>query len=113
GWATAQSELRYVGWMKDPQPWGILEAQLRARPDKVDATMESLLQGGLAVMGMVLRAIGVGASYGLAQWGDPKAYPLLVKYIEDKQNNEQSRLDACFSLSWVATDEQMAEVAKK
>lgn len=113
GWATAQSALRYVGWMKDPQSWSILEQQLRARPEKVDATMESLLQGGLAVMGMVLRAIGVGASYGLAQWGDPKAYPVLVKYIEDKQNNEQSRLDACFSLSWVATDDQMNEVVKK
>lgn len=113
GWATAQSALRYVGWMKDPQSWPILEQQLRARPEKVDATMESLLQGGLAVMGMVLRAIGVGASYGMAQWGDPKGYPILTKYIEDKQNNEQSRLDACFSLSFVATDDQMAEVAKK
>lgn len=112
-WATAQSALRYVGWMKDPQSWGTLEAQLRRRPEKVDATMEALLQGGLAVMGMTLRAIGVGASYGFAQWGDPKAYPALVKYIEDKQNNEQSRLDACFSLGWVATDEQMKEVAKK
>jgi hypothetical protein len=36
-----------------------------------------------------------------------------VKYIEEKLNNEQSRLDACFSLAWVATDEQMSEVAKK
>ncbi len=112
-WATAQSALRYVGWMQDPQSWPILEQQLRRRPEKVDATMEALLQGGMAVMGMTLRAVGVGASYGFAQWGDPKAYPILVKYIEDKQNNEQSRLDACFSLAWVATDEQMKEVAKK
>ncbi|MDF2694536.1 MAG: hypothetical protein K0S65_2919, partial [Labilithrix sp.] len=112
-WATAQSALRYIGWMQDPQSWGTLEAQLRRRPEKVDATMEALLQGGMAVMGMTLRAVGVGASYGFAQWGDPKAYPILVKYIEDKQNNEQSRLDACFSLGWVATDEQMKEVAKK
>lgn len=112
-WATAQSALRYLGWMQDPQGWGILDSALRKRPEKVDATMESLLQGGMAVMGMTLRAIGVGASYGFAQWGDPKAYPLLVKYIEDKQNNEQSRLDACFSLGWVATDEQMKEVARK
>jgi HEAT repeat protein len=112
-WATSQSALRYLGWMKDPQGWAILDNQLRRRPEKVDATMESLLQGGRAVMGMTLRAIGVGASYGFAQWGDPKAYPILVKYIEEKLNNEQSRLDACFSLAWVATDEQMSEVAKK
>jgi HEAT repeat protein len=112
-WATAQSALRYLGWMQDPQSWNILESQLRRRPEKVDATMDALRQGGMAVLGMTLRAIGVGASHGFAQWGDPKAYPILVKYIEDKQNNEQSRLDACFSLAWVATDEQMKEVARK
>lgn len=112
-WGTAQSALRYIGWMKDQQSWGMLEAQLRRRPEKVDATMESLLQGGLAVLGMTLRAIGVGASQGFAQWGDPKAYAPFVKYIEDKENNEQSRIEACFSLGWVATDEQMVEVAKK
>lgn len=112
-WVTAQSALRYLGWMQDQQSWPLLEDQLRRRPDKVDATMESLLQGGLGVLGMVLRAIGVGASQGFAQWGDSKAYPPLVKYIEDKLNNEQSRQDACFSLSWVATDENMIEVAKK
>ena len=112
-WATAQSALRYVGWMQDPQSWNVLEAQLRRKPEKVDATMEALLQGGMAVMGMSLRAIGVGASHGFAQWGDPKAFPILVKYIEDKQNNEQSRIEACFSLGWVATDDQMKDVVKK
>jgi HEAT repeat protein len=112
-WGTAQSALRYVGWMQDAQSWNMLEAQLRRRPEKVDATMEALLQGGMAVMGMSLRGIGVGASHGLAQWGDSKAYPALVKYIEDKQNNEGSRIEACFSLGWVATDDQMKEVAKK
>lgn len=112
-WATSQSALRYVGWMQDPQSWNVLEAQLRRKPEKVDATMEALLQGGMAVMGMSLRAIGVGASHGFAQWGDPKAFPVLVKYIEDKQNNEQSRIEACFSLGWVATDDQMKDVVKK
>lgn len=112
-WATAQSALRYIGWMKDPQSWNTLETQLRRRPADVDATMEALLQGGLAVMGMTLRAIGVGAAHGFAQWGDPKAFPLLVKYIEDRQNNEQSRIEACFSLAWVATDEQMKQVVAK
>ena len=112
-WATAQSALRYIGWMQDQASWPVLEQDLRRRPEKVDATMESLQQGGLAVVGMTLRAIGVGAAYGFAQWGDSKAYPLLVRYIEDKQNNEQSRLDACFSLGWVATPDQMREVAEK
>ncbi len=112
-WGTAQSALRYLGWMQDAPSWGMLESQLRRRPEKVDATMASLLQGGLTTLGLTLRAIGVGAAHGFAQWGDPKAYPVLVKYIEDRQNNEDARIDACFSLAWVATDENMKEVAKK
>ena len=112
-WGTSQSALRYLGWMKDQQSWSVLEAQFKRKPEKIDATMESLLQGGLAVMGMSLRAVGVGASDGFAQWGDPKAYAPLVKYIEDKQNNEQSRIEACFAVGWVATDDQMKEIVKK
>jgi len=112
-WATAQSALRYLGWLHEPSSWGLLERQLNRRPPNVDATMDSLMQGGLAVLGMTLRALGFGAADGFAQWGDPKAYPLLTKYIEDPQGNDQSRLEACFALSWVATDEEMKEVAKK
>ncbi len=112
-WATAQSALRYLGWMKDAGSWGLLERQLSRRPNKVDATMDSLMQGGLAVLGMTLRALGVGASHGFAQWGDPRAYSDLVKYIEEPMNNEQARIEACFSLSWVATDDEMKEVVRK
>ena len=112
-WATSQSALRYIGWSQDKQSWDLLDRQLHRRPPKVDATMDSLYQGGLAVLGMTLRALGVGASMGFAQWGDPKAYDTLVKYIEDPMENEQSRMEACFSLSWVATDEKLKEIAKK
>jgi HEAT repeat protein len=112
-WATAQSALRYLGWMKDQQSWGTLLKQLNRRPRAVDATMESLMQGGLAVLGMTLRAIGVGAAHGFAQWGDPRAYGDLTRYVEEPNNNEQSRLEACFSLSWVATDDEMKEIVKK
>lgn len=110
-WATAQSALRYSGWMK--ADWGLLEKQFTRRPNNTDVTMEGLQQGGLAVLGMTLRALGVGASHGMAHWGDPKAYPILVKYIEDKQNNEQARIEACFSLGWTSTDEQMKEIVGK
>lgn len=112
-WATAQSALRYLGWAKDPAGWGILEKQLMRKPAKLEITMESMMQGGIAMLGMALRALGVGASNGFAQWGDPKAYPLMVKFIEDAGNNEQARMEACFSLSWVASDDQMKEVAGK
>jgi HEAT repeat protein len=112
-WATAQSALRYLGWMRDQPSWGLLDKQLNRRPPKVDATMESLMQGGLAVLGMTLRALGVGAAHGFAQWGDSKAFSDLTRYVEEQNNNEQSRIEACFSLSWVATDEQMKDVVKK
>ncbi len=112
-WATSQSALRYLGWSKDPEGWAILEKQLMRKPAKLEITMESMMQGGLAMLGMALRAIGVGASHGFAQWGDSKAYPMMIKFIEDAGNNEQARMEACFSLSWVATDEQMKEVVAK
>jgi HEAT repeat protein len=112
-WATAQSALRYLGWTKDAESWSGLERQLTRRPDKTDVTMEAMLQGGVSMLGMTLRALGVGAAHGFAQWGDPKITPQLIKYIEDKENNEQSRLEACFALGWVATDDQMKDVVGK
>lgn len=113
-WETAQSALRYLGWTKDARGWSVLEKQLtRQGKKKYDVTMEGLNGGGLAVLGMTLRALGYGAADGFAQWGDSKIYPTLIKYIDDKENNEQSRFEACFALSWVATDEQMKEVVKK
>lgn len=112
-WATAESALRYLGWMRDPSSWALLEHQLNRRPANIDATMDSLMQGGLAVLGMTLRAVGVGAADGFAQWGDPKAFPIMTKYIEDPLGNDQSRAEACFALSWVANDQQMTDVVKK
>jgi len=111
--ATAQSGLRYLGWEQDPAGWDVLGKQMNRRPPKVDATMESLQQGGLAILGMTIRALGVGAADGYAQWGDSKAYPIMTKFIEEPMNNEQARYEACFALSWVATDDQMKEIVKK
>mgnify|MGYP003349403407 CR=1 FL=1 len=48
-----------------------------------------------------------------SQCQHPKAYPILTKYIEDEKENEQAREEACGALPWVATDENMSEVAKK
>ena len=113
-WATAQSALRYLGWTKDPgRGWQILEKQLHRRNKKLDVSWDSLMQGGLTILGMTLRALGVGASDGFAQWGDPRAYDDLVKYAEDPMENEQARMEACFAISWVASDAQMHDVVKK
>ncbi len=112
-WATAQSALRYLGWTKEPRAWGILEKQLHRRMKKLDVSWDSLMQGGLTILGMTLRALGVGAADGFAQWGDPKGYDDLVKYAEDPMENEQARMEACFALSWLANDDHMKEVVKK
>jgi HEAT repeat protein len=112
-WATAQSALRYLGWTKEPRAWAILEKQLHRRLKKLDVSWESLNQGGLTILGMTLRALGVGASDGFAQWGDPRAYDELARYIEDPMEQEQARSEACFALSWVATDDEMRDVVKK
>jgi hypothetical protein len=112
-WATAQSALRYLGWTKEPRAWAILEKQLHRRLKKLDVSWESLNQGGLTILGMTLRALGVGASDGFAQWGDPRAYDDLARYIEDPMEQEQARSEACFALSWVATDDEMRDVVKK
>lgn len=110
-WATAQSALRYLGASRDG--WTILETQLQRRPATLDATMDGLLGGGNAVLGMTVRALGTGASQGFAEWGDPRAFPLLVKFIEDPLDNEQARMEAAFALAVTATDAQMEEIAQK
>jgi len=112
-WVVAQSALRYAGLMKDEPTWPVLINSLTRRPEKADATMESLMSGGMAILGMSLRAIGWGAADGFSEWGDHRAFQPLVKYIEDPKENEQSRLEACAALAWVAKDEDFVTVAEK
>jgi hypothetical protein len=112
-WVIAQSAMRYVGWLKDQQSWNVLSKALTARPKELDVTMDGLMDGGVAILGMALRAIGVGAADGFAQWRDPKAFKPLLEYVLEPKNNEQSRASACAALAWVATDEDMVEVAKE
>ena len=112
-WVVAQSALRYAGMIKDAPTWPVLVAALKKRPEKVDATMDSLLSGGMALLGMSLRAIGVGASHGFAEWGDHRAFKPLMDYIENPKENEQSRMEACAALAWVAEDDDFVTIAEK
>jgi len=112
-WVVAQSALRYVGWLKDQPSWDVLIKSLTRRPKDQDVTMDGLNQGGVAILGMSLRAIGVGAAQGLSEWRDRKAFKPLLDYIEEPKNNEQSRFDACAALAWVAEKEDFLEIAKK
>jgi hypothetical protein len=109
-WEIAQAHaLRRLA--QDPPMW--FRQGLARRNHKVDVTMDSMMGGGLALLGMTLRALNVGAADGFAQWGDPKAYPKLTKFIEDPMENEQGRIEACFALSWVATDENLLDIVKR
>jgi HEAT repeat protein len=111
---TAQSALRYIGWMKDEDSYPKLLAQLKRKTDKkMDITQEGLQGAGLAMLGMALRAVAYGSAQGLAQWGDPQAVKPLMELIEDETWHEEARAEACASLAWCADDKTMIEVAKK
>ena len=112
-WVIAQSALRYVGMMKDEPSRSTLDKQLGRRPGDIDATMDSLMGGGLAIIGMTLRALGKGACEGMAEWRDEKAFDKMIEYIEQDKENEQARMACCQSLAWVATDENMKTVVEK
>jgi HEAT repeat protein len=112
-WVVAQSALRYVGLIKDEPSWPVLMNALHRRADKIDATMDSLMGGGMAILGMSLRALGVGAANGFAEWGDHRAFEPLLAYIEEPKENEQSRMEACAALAWVAKDEDFVTIAEK
>lgn len=111
---TAQSALRYLGWMKDEPSFTKITDQFKRKKDKkLVITQEGLEGAGIAMLGMALRAVGYGAAQGLAQWGDARAVKPLMEFIEDETWHEEARLAACESLAWCADDKTMLEVAKK
>jgi HEAT repeat protein len=111
---TAQSALRYLGWMKDEPNFTKLTDQFKRKKDKkMVITQEGLEGAGLAMLGMALRAVAYGAAQGLAQWGDPRAVKPLMELIEDETWHEEARQAACEALAWCADDKTMADVAKK
>ena len=111
---TAQSALRYLGWMKDEQSFPKMVEQFKRKKDKkMDITQEGLMGAGLAMMGMALRAVAYGSAQGLAQWGDERAVKPLIELIEDENWHEEARQAACEALAWCADDKTMLEVAKK
>ncbi len=109
----AQSALRYVGVLQDKPSWKVLESALSAKPEKLSISQESMLQGGLAILGMSLNALGKGAADGFSEWGDTKAFKPLLEYIEDVHQNESGREAACAALAWTADKESIMEVAQK
>ncbi|MCC6648784.1 MAG: HEAT repeat domain-containing protein [Polyangiaceae bacterium] len=110
---TAQGALRYLGWAKDESSWATLERQIGRKEAAMDITQAGLQGAGLTMVAMVLRGLAVGSAQGFAQWGDKRAYPILLKVAEDDKQNEGAREAACSAIGWVATDDQMKEIVAK
>jgi HEAT repeat protein len=110
---TAPSALRYLGWTKDDGGWSILDKQINRRDPKDDITQEGMVGAGISMRGMVVRGLSVGAAQGFAQWGDKKAFPLLMKLIEDEKHNEGAREEACRALAWTSDEAGMKDVVAK
>jgi len=120
--SIAQSGNRYLGvaWRDAPDTdpgkrdaFAILKKNIARRPDKSDISMNALMQGGIAVQGMSLRALAIGAAMGLLELGDPKGVDLLVKHIEDEKNNEASRTEACNDLGLLAPAAELRTLVSK
>jgi len=111
---TAQMSLRYIGLRKDEPSFPKLIEQLQRKKDKsLNITQDGLMEAGLAMLGMSLRAIGYGASQGLAHFGDSRAVTPLVTFIEDETWHEEARQAACEALAWCADAKAMGEIAQK
>jgi HEAT repeat protein len=111
-WVIAQSALRYVGMARDEKSWGVLLDGLKKKPDNLSISNEAMYQGGLAILGMSLNAVGKGASDGLSEWADPKGFEPLMKFVEDPKQNENARESACAALAWTATPENFLTIAE-
>jgi HEAT repeat protein len=112
GFVIAQSALRYVGMLKDEPSFSVLLDMLKKKPEKLSIANDSLYQGGLAILGMSLNALGKGAADGLSEWGDPKAFDPLLEFIEDPKQNENARESACAALAWTSDKDSMMKVAE-
>jgi hypothetical protein len=109
----AQSALRYIGVLKDETSWAALTDALKKKPEDLSIANESMYQGGLAILGMSLNAIGKGAADGISEWADPKGFEPLMEFIVDPKQNENARESACAAIAWTADSETIMKVAEK
>lgn len=109
-WPMAQTALRYLGMLEDEPSWNVMQNALKARPKSVDVTRDGMREGGKAMLGMAVRALGIGAAQGFSEWGDARAFRSLLEYVEDPLNNEYSRVEGCHALGWVAPAQGIEEI---
>jgi hypothetical protein len=112
-WIVAQSALRYFGQSREPAAFSVLMQALERRPRDLDVSLEAINAGGVAMLGLSLRALAVGAANGLSELHDGRAFNPLVKYVEDPGNHEQSRFSAGAALGWVGSDKELEQLASR
>jgi HEAT repeat protein len=109
-WVIALGAQRYVGRLRDEPSFPGLLAALKRRPANIDISMDNLMQGGLAILGMSLLALAEGAANGLSEWGDNRAFLPLLMHAESPLENERSRTAACVALPWVANQADRSKI---
>ncbi|HET7538663.1 MAG TPA: hypothetical protein VFK05_02290 [Polyangiaceae bacterium] len=112
-WVIAQSALRYLGQSREPASFAVLLRALDRRPRDLDVSSEAMLSGGVAILAMSLRALGVGAADGLSELRDGRAFNPLLQYAENALNHEQARLSAGAALGWVGSDKELEQLATR
>ncbi|MBM4376779.1 MAG: HEAT repeat domain-containing protein [Deltaproteobacteria bacterium] len=114
---TAHGALRYVGMTKDESSKAKLLEQFERKKDKkMDITQEGLMGSGLALLGMVLRGLAVGAAEGVAEWGPELAkesVDKLLEFAEDKTWHEDARERACSTVGWIGDDAAIKKAMEK
>ncbi len=113
-WSVSRTALRYLGWTKDPQSWGLLEHAVALRPSKdYDLSMAGLAGAGITTLALSMTGAIEGGADGMAQWADPRGFAPLLKVLENPRQNEAARSGAARALGWCATDADLVTVAQK
>lgn len=108
-WTDAGYALRVAGALRDEKSWPILSKQLGRRA----RAPVPIRRNGAVTQGLALRALGAGAADGFSEWGDPKAFDLLLRYVRRDKEDEQARLHACTAIAWLVDEQQAPELAKE
>lgn len=114
---TAHGALRYIGMVRDESSkTKLLEQFERKKDKKMDITQEGLMGSGLALLGMVLRGLAVGAAEGVAEWGSDiakESVDKLIEFSEDKTWHEDARERSCSAVGWIGDEAAIKKVIEK
>jgi HEAT repeat protein len=112
-WPLAEDSLIALGLMHDASALSMLQTTLKRRPKDLNLTMAAEAEDSNRPLRISLRLLTMGASDGLAELGDSRAFEPLFAFADDPMQNEYSRTEACRALAWVATEQQLTTVMQR